>query len=56
MAGLTHVPSAAAGIYTVLPMTAAAVSVWGFGELFGALHATAFALAVGRLAITTQAA
>ena len=47
MTGLKHVPASSAGVFTVfLPISAAAVGVFVFGETFTAAQAGAFALAL----------
>ena len=47
MTGLKHVPASSAGVFTVfLPISAAAVGVFVFGEAFTAAQAGAFALAL----------
>jgi drug/metabolite transporter (DMT)-like permease len=48
MTGLKHVPANHAGVFTVaLPIAAALVGVFGFGERFTPLHAAALLLAAG---------
>lgn len=48
MTGLKHVPANQAGVFTVaLPIAAALVGVFGFGERFTPLHAAALLLAAG---------
>jgi len=55
MTGLKHVPAASAGVFTVmLPISAAAVGILVLGEPVGALHTTAFALAVAGVALATR--
>ena len=55
MTGLRHVPAASAGVFTVmLPISAAAVGVLVLGEPFGALHTTAFALALAGVVLATR--
>ena len=55
MTGLRHVPAASAGVFTVmLPISAAAVGVLVLGEPFGAMHTTAFALAVAGVVLATR--
>jgi drug/metabolite transporter (DMT)-like permease len=54
MQGLRQVPAARAGIFTVmLPISAAAVGVGVLGEVFGALHLVALALALAGLLLAT---
>ena len=54
MIGLRHVPAARAGVFTVmLPVSAAAVGVLFMGERLTPLQWTAFALALGGLAVAT---
>jgi len=54
MAGLRHVPSSKAGVFTVLlPVSAALVGALVLAEPFGHLHALAFGLAVLGLLLVT---
>ena len=54
MKGLQHVPSARAGVFTVmLPVSAALVGVLVLGERFGMAHVAAFALAMLGLLLAT---
>jgi drug/metabolite transporter (DMT)-like permease len=54
MTGLKHVPAASAGIFTVfLPVSAAAVGVFFYGERFTTSQVAAFALALGGVVLAT---
>ncbi|MFN3629404.1 MAG: DMT family transporter [Casimicrobiaceae bacterium] len=54
MTGLKRVPAARAGVFTVfLPLASAAVGVLALGERFTAMHAAAFALAIGAVLLAT---
>ena len=54
MKGLRHVPSASAGVFTVmLPVSAALVGVLLLDEAFGSMHLIALALAVAGLLLAT---
>jgi drug/metabolite transporter (DMT)-like permease len=54
MQGLRHVPSARAGVFTVLlPVSAALMGVLVLGEGFGMAHLAAFALAMAGLLLAT---
>ena len=54
MTGLRHLPAALGGVFTVmLPVSAALVGVLVLGEPFGALQATAFALALAGVLLAT---
>lgn len=54
MQGLRHVPSARAGVFTVLlPVSAALVGITVLGEAFGWVHVLAFALALAGLLLAT---
>jgi drug/metabolite transporter (DMT)-like permease len=54
MRGLTHVPAARAGVFTVfLPIAAALVGVLLLGEHFGSSHAVALVLALAGLLLAT---
>ncbi len=54
MTGMKHVPASSAGIFTVfLPVSAAAVGVLVFGEVFSAAQAGAFALALLGVVLAT---
>ncbi|MEO7057283.1 MAG: EamA family transporter, partial [Caldimonas sp.] len=54
MTGLKHVPASSAGIFTVfLPISAAAVGVFFFGEEFSTSQVAAFALALAGVVLAT---
>ncbi len=54
MTGLKHVPASSAGVFTVfLPISAAAVGVFFFGEEFSAAQAAAFVLALAGVVLAT---
>ena len=54
MTGLKHVPASSAGIFTVfLPVSAAAVGVFFYGEEFTTAQAAAFALALAGVVLAT---
>jgi drug/metabolite transporter (DMT)-like permease len=54
MTGLKHVAAASAGIFTVfLPISAAAVGVWVFGETFSGAQMGAFALALAGVVLAS---
>jgi len=54
MTGMKHVPAASAGVFTVfLPVSAAAVGVFFYGEEFSVAQAGAFALALAGVVLAT---
>jgi len=54
MTGLKHVPASSAGVFTVfLPVSAAAVGVFFFGEAFSTAQMAAFALALSGVVLAT---
>ncbi len=54
MTGLKHVPASSAGVFTVfLPISAAAVGVFFFGEEFSSAQAAAFVLALAGVVLAT---
>jgi drug/metabolite transporter (DMT)-like permease len=54
MTGLKHVPASSAGVFTVfLPISAAAVGVFIFGEAFSVAQGAAFALALAGVVLAT---
>ena len=54
MKGLRRVPASQAGVFTIfLPLAAALIGVWGFGEEFGVLHAAAFGTSLAGLLVAT---
>ena len=54
MTGLKHVPASSAGVFTVfLPVSAAAVGVFFFGEAFSTAQTAAFALALSGVVLAT---
>lgn len=55
MTGLRRVPASQAGVFTVfLPITAAAIGVWVFGETISSPHFVAFALALAGVVLATR--
>lgn len=51
--GLRHVPASRAGVFTVaLPLTAALIGVWVFGEVWSVFHVAALVCALGGVLIS----